>query len=208
MNLEALNNMTVDDIETMPIGDIMAACGYKNGSVELEDKFRDDVVAAAKEGTITQDKKDALTRNMTTLKGGKRGKKGTKKRKEPSVLASWRKFVRKVQHEEKITYPEAMKRASKRKSEWQRGGAPDEDFEEVDDKQDGGSPKHFMKGGSADAVQDFDGNYGRQYGSATVGGRSRRSRRQRGGADMMEKEMMGGSRRRRGTKKRRGSRRR
>jgi hypothetical protein len=144
------------------------------------------------------------------LVGGKRGKKGTKKRKEPSVLASWRKFVRKVQHEEKITYPEAMKRASKRKSEWQRGGADMEgEGEEVDDEQDGGSPsKHFMKGGSAGAVDDFDGNYGRQYGSATVGGRSRRSRRQRGGADMMEKEMMGGSRRRRGTKKRRGSRRR
>jgi len=59
-------------------------------------------------------------------KGGRRhkkGGKGTKKRKENPVLASWRKFVRKVQHEEKITYPEAMKRASKRKSEWQRGGA-------------------------------------------------------------------------------------
>ena len=192
MSLEALNKMTVDDIEKTPISDIMAACGYQNGTVELEDKFRDDVVAAAKEGTITQDKKDALTRNMTTLKGGKRGKKGTKKRKEPSVLASWRKFVRKVQHEEKITYPEAMKRASKRKSEWQRGGA---DMEGGDED---------MKGGSADAVQDFDGQY-EQLGK--VGGRSRRRRSRRGGNPMMAAQM-GGSRRRRGTKKRRGSRRR
>ena len=130
---------------------------------------------------------------------------GKKKRKEPSVLASWRKFVRKVQHEEKITYPQAMKRASKRKSEWQRGGADmgEEKMmdKEVDDEQ--------MMGGSADAVQDFDENYGKQYGS--VGGRSRRSsRKQRGGiASPYSPASVGGSRRkRRGTKKRRGSRRR
>jgi hypothetical protein len=199
MGLEALNKMTVESIKTTPIGDIMAACGYENGSVELENNFRDNVVAAAREGTITQDKKDALTSNTTTLVGGKRGKKGTKKRKEPSVLASWRKFVRKVQHEEKITYPEAMKRASKRKSEWQRGGA-DMDDDDDDDQE----------GGSAGAVQDFDENYSKQYGS--VGGRSRRrSRRQRGGIattySPASPASVGGSRRRRGTKKRRGSRR-
>jgi hypothetical protein len=145
----------------------------------------------------------------TPLVGGKRGKKGTKKRKEPSVLASWRKFVRKVQHEEKITYPEAMKRASKRKSEWQRGGSPEEG--EFDEQEGGSSSKHFMKGGSADAVQDFDGNSNRQFG--LVGGRSRKSRRSRRGGSTTyyapEPQMMsGGSRRRRGTKKRRGSRRR
>jgi hypothetical protein len=128
---------------------------------------------------------------------------GKKKRKEPSVLASWRKFVRKVQHEEKITYPQAMKRASKRKSEWQRGGADMEDDEKqmIDDDE--------QMGGSADAVQDFDENYGKQYG--TVGGRSRRrSRKQRGGiASPYSPASVGGSRRkRRGTKKRRGSRRR
>jgi len=137
---------------------------------------------------------------------------GKKKRKEPSVLASWRKFVRKVQHEEKITYPQAMKRASKRKSEWQRGGADmeDEQMEENDEQM----------GGSADAVQDFDGNY-KQL--SKVGGRrsKRRSRRQRGGIASMytppqsggiaspySPASVGGSRRRRGTKKRRGSRRR
>jgi hypothetical protein len=133
----------------------------------------------------------------TPLVGGKRGKKGTKKRKEPSVLASWRKFVRKVQHEEKITYPEAMKRASKRKSEWQRGGgAEDSEFDE-------------QEGGSADAVEDFDGNYKQP---TIFGGRSRRRSRRGGnammGPQMMGPQMMGGSRRRRGTKKRRGSRRR
>ena len=98
-----------------------------------------------------------------------------------------------------------MKRASKRKSEWQRGGADmgEEKMmdKEVDDEQ--------MMGGSADAVQDFDENYGKQYGS--VGGRSRRrSRKQRGGiASPYSPASVGGSRRkRRGTKKRRGSRRR
>jgi hypothetical protein len=136
---------------------------------------------------------------------------GKKKRKEPSVLASWRKFVRKVQHEEKITYPQAMKRASKRKSEWQRGGADMDDEVEVEVDDEGGD-EDDMKGGSA-AVQDFDGNYGKQFGK--VGGRSRksrRSRRQRGGIASTytpaSPQMMGGSRRRRGTKKRRGSRRR
>jgi hypothetical protein len=56
------------------------------------------------------------------------GKKKT--RKENPVLASWRKFVRKVQHEEKINYPQAMKRASKRKSEWKRGGGGEGEDEE------------------------------------------------------------------------------
>jgi hypothetical protein len=137
-----------------------------------------------------------------TMGGGRRHKnKSTKKRKENPVLASWRKFVRKVQHEEKITYPEAMKRASKRKSEWQRGGSPEDGEEE----QMGDSNK--MYGGNTGAVQDFDGNYSKQYGDAKVGGRSRkrRSRCQRGGnAHIPAATMMGGSRRRRsrGTKKR------
>lgn len=137
-------------------------------------------------------------------------KGGRKKRKEPSVLASWRKFVRKVQHEEKITYPEAMKRASKRKSEWQRGGSPEGDEGEFEEQEGGSSSKHFMKGGSADDVKDFDGNYKQE---TKFGGRSRKSRRSRRGGSTTyyapEPQMMsGGSRRRRGTKKRRGSRRR
>ena len=51
---------------------------------------------------------------------GGRGHKGT--RKMNPVLKSWVAFVKKVQHEENLTYPKAMKRASKRKSEWKRGG--------------------------------------------------------------------------------------
>jgi hypothetical protein len=144
----------------------------------------------------------------------KKNGKGTKKRKENHVLASWRKFVRKVQHEEKITYPEAMKRASKRKSEWQRGGAAEGEEEGYDgeDEQMGGSAGDMKS--SAGDVQDFDGQYN-QYGDAKVGGRRsrrRRSRGQRGGShtNMAMPDIAGGSRRRRsrGTKKRRGSRRR
>ena len=155
------------------------------------------------EGEFDKDGNPIVKEETPKLMGGK------KKRKEPSVLASWRKFVRKVQHEEKITYPEAMKRASKRKSEWQRGGSPEEGEGEGDEEMEGGSPsKHFMKGGN---VQDFDGNSNRQFG--LVGGRSRKSRRSRRGGSTTyyapEPQMMsGGSRRRRGTKKRRGSRRR
>ena len=153
---------------------------------------------------------DREIREDDEMDGGRRRKhKGTKKRKENHVLASWRKFVRKVQHEEKITYPEAMKRASKRKSEWQRGGAAEGEEEEDGQEQ---------MGGSAGDVQDFDGQYN-QYGDAKVGGRRsrrRRSRGQRGGnSDIAvssgpEPRIAGGSRRRRsrGTKKRRGSRRR
>ena len=160
------------------------------------------------EGEFDKDGNPIVKEETPKLMGGK------KKRKEPSVLASWRKFVRKVQHEEKITYPEAMKRASKRKSEWQRGGSPEEGEGEGDEEMEGGSPsKHFMKGGSADAVQDFDGNSNRQFG--LVGGRSRKSRRSRRGGSTTyyapepePQKMNGGSRRRRGTKKRRGSRRR
>ena len=165
---------------------------------------------------------DREIREDDEMDGGRRRKhKGTKKRKENHVLASWRKFVRKVQHEEKITYPEAMKRASKRKSEWQRGGAAEgEEGYDGEDEQMGGSAG-AMK--SSD-VQDFDGQYN-QYGDAKVGGRRsrrRRSRGQRGGiatmytpqtggiASSYSPASVGGSRRRRsrGTKKRRGSRRR
>jgi hypothetical protein len=146
-----------------------------------------------KDGEMREDKKTEMMGDNPV--GGK------KKRKEPSILASWRKFVRKVQHEEKITYPKAMKRASKRKSEWQRGGADmgnEEQQMEEDDQMD-------QMGGSAD-VQDFDGQY-KQL--SKVGGRRSKRRSRRGGNPMIASpQMMGGSRRRRGTKKRRGSRRR
>lgn len=47
----------------------------------------------------------------------------SKSRKANSSLKSWVAFVKKVQKEENISYPEAMKRASARKSEWKRGGS-------------------------------------------------------------------------------------
>ena len=47
----------------------------------------------------------------------------SKSKKANSSLKSWVAFVKKVQKEENISYPEAMKRASARKSEWKRGGS-------------------------------------------------------------------------------------
>ena len=62
--------------------------------------------------------------NDMDTSGGRRHRGGKKTRKVNPALKSWVAFVKKVQHEEKITYPKAMKRASIRKSEWKRGGAP------------------------------------------------------------------------------------
>ena len=45
------------------------------------------------------------------------------KGKTNASLKSWVAFVKKIQKDENITYPEAMKRASIRKSEWKRGGS-------------------------------------------------------------------------------------
>ena len=107
-----------------------------------------------------------------------------KSRKVNPALKSWVKFVKKIQHEEKLTYPEAMKRASKRKSEWQRGGA------DITEESDGFGVPQEVEG-----VE-----------NAKMGGRRRRSRKQRGGEgdtiveeDKLvkdEEDMMGGRRRR------------
>jgi hypothetical protein len=67
-----------------------------------------------------------MPEDVEDYEGGRRhkgSKKAHKTRKVNSALKSWVAFVKKVQHEEKISYPDAMKRASKRKSEWKRGGA-------------------------------------------------------------------------------------
>jgi hypothetical protein len=103
-----------------------------------------------------------------------------KSRKVNPALKSWVKFVKKIQHEEKLTYPEAMKRASKRKSEWQRGG----DGESMVEK---------------DEDDEVDGQQ--------MGGRRRRSRKQRGGEgevedDEVDGQQMGGRRRRRRSRSR------
>ena len=139
--------------------------------------------------------KSGNTENPTPIKDEQQegqmtgGKKKT--RKVNPALKSWVKFVKKIQHEEKLTYPEAMKRASKRKSEWQRGGATDDDDSNTySEEQEGGRRRRRhsrrQRGGNAPAsassapasVSDFDGNYNKQYGK--VGGsRKRRSRRHR-----------------------------
>ena len=68
---------------------------------------------------------DDIVAAVGTAMGGGRRHKGSKKahktRKGNNMLKSWVAFVKKVQHEEKISYSDAMSRASKRKSEWKRG---------------------------------------------------------------------------------------
>lgn len=125
------------------------------------------------------DNLDPNADNNKMLGGRRHRKQGHKTRKEPNVLKSWRKFVRKVQHEEHLSYPKAMKRASKRKSEWQRGGG-----------EDGGDGGDGGPNGGPNFVEDKKGEGGDQDGG--------RSRRQRGGDDEEEEEEdLGGGRRRR-----------
>ena len=116
--------------------------------------------------------------------GGRR--RGTKKaRKGNKMLSSWVAFVKKVQHEEKISYSDAMKRASARKKEWKRG-------------QMGGAES--MSDDSTGSGSGSDSGSGSGSGSGTGytvpdddmdGGRRRRGTKRRG------------SRKRRGTRKRR-----
>jgi len=121
MDLGLLNNLVVDDIAKMEIEKIMAVANYTDGDDTLKAQFFDELDNAS----VVNDEIKAAIMMKKPMPGGKKSGKGTKKRKGNPVLASWRKFVTKVQHEEKITYPEAMKRASKRKSEWKRGGGDD-----------------------------------------------------------------------------------
>ena len=137
-----------------------------------------------------------VEKNNEMMGGRRHRKQGHKTRKEPNVLKSWRKFVRKVQHEEHLSYPKAMKRASARKREWQRGGATDDDDIKdddmgaykggIDEEQNGGRKRRSrrQRGGNAPdsahssgSVEDFDNNWN-QYGK--VGGsRKKHSRRRR-----------------------------
>ena len=121
------------------------------------------------------------------MMGGRR--KGSKTRKEPKVLKSWRKFVRKVQHEEHLTYPKAMKRASQRKSEWQRGGATD--------GADSMAPKMGANNMGANnmGANNMGASMAPKMGTPgmapKMGGRRRRSRKQRGGDEGEEEGDMG-----------------
>ena len=112
--------------------------------------------------TKMQDFGRTLTIEETELAGGRRhrgSKKAHKKsRKGNKMLSSWVAFVKKVQHEEKISYSDAMKRASARKKEWKRGqmggdpsvpGDPDYNPNYVppgdgDDDMGGGRPKQVQ----------------------------------------------------------------
>ena len=144
--------------------------------------------------TPTPEKSESETQGMS---GGRR-----KSRKVNPALKSWVKFVKKIQHEEKISYPEAMKAASKRKSEWKRGGGADgeDDVADTTGSTDTGSTdttappaatstegqgeeEGASMGGSrrrrrsrkqrGGNVDDFDGNWSKQYGQA-AGSRKRR----------------------------------
>lgn len=211
MDLTLLNDMVVDDIANMTVEDIMAAANYTDGDDSLKAKFFDDLAAS----DVKADIKAAIM-SKKPMPGGKKSGKGTKKRKENPMLASWRKFVRKVQHEEKITYPQAMKRASKRKSEWQKGGAV-KDFDPAEDNY-GSVNGSAMKGGDYANADHSNADHSNSGPTSMIAGKSRRKR---GGsaASMPYPSMMAGrSRRKRGgnalmvarggSKKRRGSRRR
>ena len=187
MDLTLLNNLRVADIAGMSLENIMAAANYTDGDDTLKAQFFTDLDAAS---DVNPDIKAAIM-SKKPMPGGKKSGKGTKKRKENPMLASWRKFVRKVQHEEKITYPEAMKRASKRKSEWKRGGGDDG---VINGTGEGGpeGENGVQEGGIASPyvpLKPAPVNHGPK--PMIAGSRRRR-----------------GSKKRRGTKKRRGSRRR
>jgi hypothetical protein len=145
--------------------------------------------------TSDENKENMNTPEKMAAMGGRK-----KSRKVNPALKSWVKFVKKIQHEEKLTYPEAMKRASKRKSEWQRGGADitDESDELVSKEMMGGRRRRSRKqrGGEGEVIEDDEVD-GQQ-----MGGRRRRSRKQRGGEgeviedDEVDGQQMGGRRRR------------
>ena len=115
------------------------------------------------------------------------------KGKTNSVLKSWVTFVKKVQKEEGITYPEAMKRAKARKSEWKRGGS-------MDTEDDGMMPSSSPSSSSSlVSSSGYDGDMSSSPSSSPAelndlsgGKRKRRTKKRKG------------SKKRRGTKKRRG----
>ena len=131
--------------------------------------------------------------NANPSEGGRRrsrrrGFKGSKKgktRKGNKMLSSWVAFVKKVQHEEKISYSDAMKRASARKKEWKMGQMGGED----------GSMMSSMGMGMNKSKSQNQSQYGgNEYGAQKTA--------------MANSNMMSAGRRRRRGSKRRGSKRR
>lgn len=122
-----------------------------------------------------------------------------------SALKSWVMFVKKVQKEEHISYPEAMKRAKARKSEWKRGGAmTDEDTSSSSSGSTSSSTSSpLMMGGSDDMTTSTGSDMATMEGPM-MASRSRSRSKSRGRSKSRSKAMMGGKRRR--TKKNRKSR--
>ena len=120
-----------------------------------------------------------------------------------SALKSWVMFVKKVQKEENISYPEAMKRAKARKSEWKRGGAmTDEDTSSSSSGSTSSSTSSpLMMGGSDDMTTSTGSDMAAMEGPM-MASRSRSKSRSR--SRSKSKALMGGKRRR--TKKNRKSR--
>lgn len=120
-------------------------------------------------------------------------------KKANKALKCWVQFVKKVQREEKLSYPEAMKRAKQRKDKgekWMKGGGDG-------DADDTGSDDLYNDSDSPMGDTE-DADEGEESSELSGGRRRRRSRRRRG-----SRSRRGGrSRRRRGSRSRRTRRRR
>jgi hypothetical protein len=99
---------------------------------------------------------------------------GGKKRRGNKTLKSWVNFVKRVQHEEGISYKQAMSRAKARKREWQHGGG------------DTSSPLPSSTDGDMNVVSGstiMGGTFLKPEGGGTArpkgGGRTRKSRKSR-----------------------------
>lgn len=111
------------------------------------------------------------------------------KRRANKTLKSWVAFVKKVQKEENLTYPKAMKRASQRKKEWKRGmkgGEPyDDDMTPYGDE-DSGDKEKTTSSSESETIEDALGGPIAEIDTETTtteddleGGRRRRRRRTR-----------------------------
>ena len=103
---------------------------------------------------------------------------GRKTKKVNSALKSWVEFVKKISKEENISYPKAMKRASKRKSEWKRGGGGMEEEQEQSGGEQRLTPSEISasQNNSANIV---GGSRKRRGSMKRSGSRKRRSSRRR-----------------------------
>ena len=126
--------------------------------------------------------------NFEDLDGGRsrrhKNRKVGKTRKVNSALKSWVEFVKKISKEENISYPKAMKRASKRKSEWKRGGHGELQIEKSLTQSQSQSKSKSQAGGEPLTPSEIAGK------------------------TSMGANIVGGTRKRRGSRKSRGSRRR